>query len=406
MRKYDCTIIGAGASGMMAAVMAARRGLKVCLIEQKNEAGKKILRTGNGKCNLTHKGISPEDYPKVQREITEKVFNSFGYDDTLKFFRETGIFTSEKNGYIYPMSGTALSVRNALVDELKSLKADIFTDTVAKAIQEGFRINISCNGKADETESDSLIMAAGSCAAPVTGSDGSGYKLLEGPGVKVNKPLPALVKLLSDDRTCKRAAGVRLEGIVRLFVDGEFSAQEQGELQFTDDGISGIPVFQISREASAALDEKKRVETEADLAPEMSKDKLYDYFVFGRSNSKDRSLKNFLGGIIPSKMVTAVSDKAGISADRKLSEISEDKCGDLIKALKHYRLLITGTGGFDNAQVCRGGVDLSEINFETMEHMKIKGLFFAGEIVDVDGPCGGYNLQWAWSSGAVAGMNA
>lgn len=388
--------------------MAARRGLKVCILEHKSEAGKKILRTGNGKCNITHAGIKADDYPQSCREIVGKVFDSFGYDETVTFFKETGIFPVEKKGCIYPMSGTALSVRNALVDELKSLKAELITGAEVKSIKSeetSFTIKADCDDREEIIKAASLVIATGSCAAPVTGSDGSGYKLLKGLGVKTVKPLPALVKLLSDDRTCKRAAGVRVEGIVRLFIEGELTAEERGELQFTDDGISGIPVFQISREAAPAIYEGKSVETESDLAPDMSAEDLKEYFIYGFEKASDRSIKNFLGGIIPSRMVTAVADKAGVSADRKLSEISKDKCEALINAIKNYRLRITGTGGFDDAQVCRGGVDLSEIDYDTLEHKNFKGLFFCGEIIDVDGPCGGYNLQWAWSSGAVAGMN-
>ncbi len=405
MKKYDCTIVGAGASGMTAGIIAARRGLKVCLLEHKNEPGKKLLRTGNGKCNFTHKGVTAEDYPLRYRGITGAVFNKFGYESTISFFKELGVFPSEKNGYVYPMSGTALSVRNALVDELKRLKVDIITDVRIESVDPGFFTKALINGKMTEVESATLLMAAGSCAAPGTGSDGSGYILLEKAGVKIKKPLPALVKLLSDDRTCRRAAGVRTDGIIRLFINGELKCTESGEIQFTDDGISGIPVFQISREAAQALDENKRTETVTDLAPGITVEELKDYFKYGFINAGGRSLKNFLGGIIPGKMVTAVADKASVSADKKVCELSEEKALEIVETIKNYRLIITKTNGFDGAQVCSGGVDLAEIDFETMEHRKIKGLFFSGETVDVDGPCGGYNLQWAWSSGAVAGMN-
>ena len=390
---------------MVAGITAARRGLKVCLLEHKNEVGKKILCTGNGKCNLTHAGVCSKDYPDEYGEITAKVFDYFGYEKTIDFFKSIGIFTVEKNDYVYPMSGTALSVRNALSDELKRLKADVFIGADVKRITPGFCVDATVEGKNICFEGKTVIVAAGSCASPVTGSDGSGYRLLEDIGVKIKKPLPALVKFISDDRSCKRASGVRADCSIKLYVNGELKAGDKGELQFTDDGISGIPVFQISRYATLALDEGDEVEVEIDAAPGMTSEELDEYFSYGRKNAEDRSLKNFLGGIMPSKLVSAIADKASISYDKKIRDIGEEKVIEIIQSIKEYRLKIIKTNGFDGAQVCRGGVNLSEINFDTMEHQRIKGLFFAGEIIDIDGPCGGYNLQWAWSSGAVAGMN-
>ena len=390
---------------MVAGITAERRGLNVCLLEHKNEVGKKILNTGNGKCNLTHVGVCPKDYPDEYGEITAKVFEQFGYEKTLDFFKSIGIFTTERNGYVYPMSGTALSVRNALSDELKRLNADVFTGADVKGITPGFCVDAVIEGKKVCFEGEKVILAAGSCASPVTGSDGSGYSLVEKLGVKIRKPLPALVKLISGERSCKRASGVRADCSIKLYVNGELKAGDKGELQFTDDGISGIPVFQISRYAALALDEGKEAEAVIDTAPGMTLEELEEYFFYGRKKSEDRSLKNFLGGIMPSKLVTAVADKTSVSSDKKISDINDEKVREIIHTIKEYRLKIIKTNGFDGAQVCMGGVDLSEIDFDTMEHKRIKGLFFSGEIIDVDGPCGGYNLQWAWSSGAVAGMN-
>ncbi len=416
MLKYDCIVVGAGASGMMAAIMSARSGKKVAIVDHKPEVGKKILQTGNGRCNYTNMNMKADLYPKhIQREISEAL-KLFSLDDTFEFFKSIGIFPRQRNGYVYPYSETALSIRNALWDELKRLDVSIYTGTEVEKITkigEVFSIYISTKikdgnkekQKKNELEGGNLIMATGAKASPKSGSDGSGYKLIKEFSLKFLEPYPALVKLSSSDKYNKLASGVRHTSSLSLFIDGEEVAKDMGEIQFTSEGISGIPVFQVSRYVTPALRSKRKVVAILDLMPEFKEEGLVDMFTKSTEIMGNRSLSNFFGGFLPTKLVAAIAGKSSIGVDRKMRDISKDKLLEFIANIKAYKVEIDGTGGFDLAQVCGGGISLKEVDISSMEAKKVKNLYLVGEILDVDGPCGGYNLQWAWTSGAIAGKS-
>lgn len=409
LKKYDCLVIGAGASGMMAAIMAARSGKKIVVVDHKSEPGKKILQTGNGRCNYTNMNMHAGFYPEKMQNAVAEALERFGLEETLEFFRSVGIFPRQKNGYVYPYSETALSIRNALWYELKRLKVDIFTDTEVSELKKtsDFRMSLmrrSEDGKKVDISSEKLIIAAGSKASPKSGSDGSGYEFLSRLGIRYSEAYPALVKLSSPDKENKKAAGVRHTSRIGLFIDGCETASDMGEVQFVPDGISGIPVFQISRYVAPAIMEKRKVSAVLDLLPEFEIEKLIKDMTATKVRMGDRSLVNFWGGLLPSKLVTAVAGKASVSPDRKVRDISAEKMTEFIEHMKNYRVEINGTNGFDSAQVCSGGVSLDDIEISTMESRQVENLYLAGEILDVDGPCGGYNLQWAWTSGAIAGI--
>lgn len=464
-KYYDTIIIGAGAAGMTAAVFAARTGQKVCVIEHRSEPGKKILQTGNGRCNLTHEGVCGRDYimcgdegytpeskdfrpdqTKEQEaflEFLDTAFGKFGYEETLVFFDSIGIPVRNKGGYIYPYSGTALSVRNALWDEMKRLGVEIVTGAEPEVYRvpfdklpsassgqsrepfdkgdagqirgpreaEGFKVIFDqYAGMADPTENHSdkseiicrrLILATGLKAAPKTGSDGSGISLAKQLGLKVNPVLPALVKLKCEGEVCKPAAGVR--HICRVVLQEDL--QETGEVQFTEDGISGIPVFNLSRYAAIALHKGRYVNVTLDLLPDFTREECEHFIEQHFEDMKSRKLTSFFGGLLPGKLLTAVARTLSISAEKKAEVVGKERIHKLIQTCKRWEMEIAGAHGFEAAQVCAGGVDISQINPETMEIKTIPGLYVAGELCDADGPCGGYNLQWAWTSGAIAGMN-
>jgi hypothetical protein len=396
---YDCIVIGGGAAGMMSAVTAARNEANVLLLEGTSKTGTKILQTGNGKCNFTNYNMSAEMFNSENKEFVANALDKFNQNDAIDFFRSIGVFPKEKNGYVYPHSETAASVREALINELFRLHVEVVTNEPAVSIEKTdvFTVNGTYKGK-------NIILAAGSKAAPKTGSDGSGYILAKKLGHTVVKPLPSLVQLVSDDKICKKMAGVRSTGGVSVHVGSEVFS-DYGEIQYTDYGISGIPIFQISHQAVKGLDAGKKVFVEIDMIPDYSEDELMDY-VAESVKIAPKNIDQLFSGILNKKLVLAVCEKEGIKADVKITEKNIDLAGKAIVAMKKFKIKISGNKSFENAQVCQGGVALSEINPQTLESRIVSGLYFAGEIMDVDGKCGGYNLQWAWTSGYIAGMNA
>jgi hypothetical protein len=255
-------------------------------------------------------------------------------------------------------------------------------------------------------DADTLILATGSKAAPKTGSDGSGYTLAKSLGHTVKKPLPALVQLTSNHAQCKAMAGVRSTGTVTLYVDGKETAKDFGEIQYTDYGISGIPVFQISRYAVLAKDKNKSVTAVIDMLPDFSAEELFKNMQARLKYDGYKDLVTYFSGLLNKKLVLAVLKMLGINSNMSAENAGLKQIKRICCAMKEFQFHITGSRSFDNAQVCQGGVKLSEINSDTLESNICSGLFFAGEVLDVDGKCGGYNLQWAWSSGYVAGKNA
>ena len=398
-------VAGGGAAGLMAAVSAARAGAKVTLLEKNRQAGKKILATGNGRCNLTNVRQEASFYRGEHPEFALKVLESFGMHDTLRLFSELGIFTKNRNGYLYPYSDQASSVAEILRMEAERQNIKLALNTEIERIEKRGDVFAAVT-KGWTYEGDALILAAGSAAAPETGSDGSGYRLAGQMGHRIIRPLPALVQLRCRESFFAKLAGLRMDARIRLYIDGKEAAQDQGEVQFTKNGVSGIPVFQISRWAVKALDEGKKTAVSLDLLPLFSEEEL-EAFLEGRI--RDCGYKKgtaFLTGLFPEKMGACLIERAGIGREKPARQWNEEERKRLAAAIKNFCAEVTGSGDFAQAQVCSGGVDTEEICPETMESRLTPGLYFAGEVVDIDGACGGYNLQWAWSSGYLAGRSA
>ena len=399
--KQQVIVVGGGASGLTAAIMAARSGASVTIMEHMPKPGKKILSTGNGKCNLTNLSMPDGAYRSSQPEFAEKVLKSFTVEETLEFFQDLGIVLTDRNGYVYPNSGQASTVLEALLFELKHLGVSIITDCKVEKIKPDLTV-ISSQGK---KKVDAVILAAGSMAALKTGSDGSGYELAKALGHHMIPPLPALVQLKCREKWFKQAAGVRTEALVTLKIDGKPIASDRGELQFTDYGISGIPVFQISRFASQGLHDGNQVTAELDLFPAVDFSKTQQMLTERKKHFGYRPALEYLNGVINQKLIPILMQEAEIKSGN-VNEITTAQIKKLTEALKSLKTVITATNPYEQAQVCSGGIDTREVNAKTMESKIINGLYLAGEILDVDAICGGYNLQWAWTSGVLAGKHA
>ncbi|WP_349673353.1 NAD(P)/FAD-dependent oxidoreductase [Lacrimispora sp.] len=400
--KQQIIIIGAGASGLAAGISAAREGASVTIMEHTARPGKKLLSTGNGKCNITNLQAPKDAYRGNQPDFVFPALHTVTVSQTMDFFKGLGIVLTERNGYVYPNSGQASTVLEAMLFELEHLGVRIVTECPVKEIKKDLTV-ITDHGK---QRCDRIILAAGSMAAPKTGSDGSGYSLARKLGHHIIEPLPALVQLRCKEKWYKQAAGVRTDALVTLKIDGKTTVSDRGELQITDYGISGIPVFQISRYAARAMNEGRQAAAQLDFLPELSLTDLEKLLFTRHRQFEYRPAEEFLHGVLNSKLAKILLKEAGIGRESWVKEITEKEIKNLVHCIKELKTIIVSTNTFDQAQVCSGGVDTKEVDPVTMESRLTRGLYFSGEILDVDGICGGYNLQWAWSSGITAGIHA
>lgn len=401
--KRKVLIIGGGASGLTAAITAARKGADVTILEHMDRVGKKILSTGNGRCNITNLTMQADCYRCSQKDFPMKVIDQFPVKDTLAFFDSIGILTKSRNGYIYPNSDQASSVLDALRLEAEHLNIRITTGCKVKHIKKLGKGIFCVQSDQGEFLGDTLILAAGSKAASVTGSDGSGYELAKSLGHHIIQPLPALVQLRCEGKHFKQLAGIRCEAALKVLVNGKTAAADEGELQLTDYGISGIPTFQISRFVSVALSRGSKVTVLIDFLPSQTLEETVRFISKRVRRFSDRTCGDFLTGVLNKKLAGVLLKMSGISTENLVSEVCWKQWEHLIDQIKHFEVRVTTTNSFEQAQICCGGVDTREINAQTMESKLVSGLYLVGELVDVDGICGGYNLQWAWSSGHVAG---
>ncbi len=405
MRKRHVIIVGGGASGLVAAISAAREGAKVTLIEQKDRVGKKILSTGNGRCNLTNTYMELECFRGEDVSIVPKVLSQFGLEDTLQFFEDLGVILKDRQGYIYPISDQATTILDVLRMEIERLGVQTLVEHKVEQVRtnrKGFVVQTN----QDVVYGDAVILATGGKASSVLGSDGSGYGLAKAFGHHMSPVVPALVQLKGKGNYFKQLSGVRTNAKVSLFVDGTFMAADTGELQLTNYGISGIPVFQISRYAAKAIYTKKQVVAEIDYLPNMSEEELKTFFEKRVRNHGDKNIEDFFVGVFHKKLIGVFLKEGKISLQICAKELQEKDWKRLFGLFKHFKVQIEDTNAFDQAQICAGGILTSEISPETMESNFVEDLYLTGELLDIDGICGGYNLQWAWSTGFIAGKHA
>ena len=384
-------IIGGGASGMMAAIQAARTGAAVTLLEHNEKPGKKILATGNGRCNLTNLVQEPSRYRSSQPDFPWKIITQYPLEDTLAFFSELGIYTKDRNGWVYPYSDQAAGVAQVLELEARHQKVKIkTTEEVTDILREDGQYLVKT--ATWQYPCDSVIISCGSSASNVEGSSTTGYELAEKLGHTVVKPLPSLCGIRGKDNYYAKWAGSRMDGRITLEIDGETVGEEQGEILFTEYGISGIGVFQLSRYAVRGTDEGKIATCHLDLMPQLTKEELVKLLLDRQQAGSYKNPQELLIGLLPRKMIDVLVKKT--YEPEKIAE-----------RLKDWQVPVKGAYALQQAQICSGGVDPRELT-EQLESRLHPGIYFTGEVIDVDGPCGGYNLQWAWSSGAVAGRAA
>ena len=398
-------VIGGGASGMMAAVTAASEGARVILLEHKDRIGKKILSTGNGRCNFTNIHQEPICYHSEDPLFPWEVVEKFNAQAVISFFLQLGVYSKNRNGYIYPNSDQASAVLDAFRMELDRLKVEIRTGVECREIRPGKK-GFTILTDQEPVRADRVILCAGSKAAPTTGSDGSGYDLAKKLGHRILPVLPALTALKCEEKFFKSIAGVRANGSVSIWSDGECIAKDTGEIQLTDYGISGIPVFQVSRYASQLLYEKKETDAMLDFMPDFTKAQTNAFLRARAQTRPDKSAEMFLIGLFHKKLCDLWIRLSKIPRQRKAGELTADEIACLTDLIKVFRVRIQETNSYDKAQVCCGGIDTREVDPETLESVYVPGLYFAGEILDVDGMCGGYNLTFAWASGYAAGRSA
>lgn len=399
-------IIGGGAAGIMAAISAKDSGHDVSILERNDRIGKKILMTGNGRCNITNNNVNETRYHSDNKNFFAFALNTFSKDDTINFFNMLGLpLETLDGGKMYPMSLQASSVLDILRLALEDRGIPIYTDSkVTKIKKEKNLFKLICSNN-DIYECDKVILASGGKSAPKSGSDGLGLSIASELGHSIINPFPALVQLKLNHKSLKALSGIRFDANTKILVDNEVKRTEFGEILFTDYGISGPPILQLSRIASLNTSLKKKVNLEIDILPNIKDCDVIEFFENHFGAFSYRSVFDSLIGIIHKKIIPVILKEAGIlDIHKPCYELAWNEKNNLFKLLKEWNFEVIGTNSFDNSQVTAGGVNTKEINEKTFESKLVPGLYFCGEILDVDGDCGGFNLQWAWSSGYIAGQ--
>lgn len=396
-------VIGGGASGLVAAIAAAKNGAEVTIYEKLNRVGKKILATGNGRCNYTNMNLSLDCYHSNNLKMAEEAMNFFDLDKTLIFFKDLGIYPYvDESGKVYPSSLQASSLLDVLRYEAKRLKVEEKTDFNVTALRKN-KDKFSIIGN-DTLIADRVILATGGKASPQLGSDGKGYEIARFFGHEIIEPSPALVQLKLKGKYFKRIAGIRFEGRAKAYNKDKLIREEEGEILFTDYGISGPPILQLSRKVIHDLNKGNQPYLSIDMFPDHSKLDLHEILQDRFNRIGYKTLEEGMIGFINKKLIPVVLYEAGFDDLNKLcSSLNKKEIFKIIDILKEWKFDVTGHNSWQQAQSTAGGIKLTQVNPKTLESLKVKGLYFAGEILDVDGDCGGFNLQWAWSSGYTAG---
>jgi predicted Rossmann fold flavoprotein len=410
-RKYDVVIAGAGAAGLVAAIRAAESGASVLVAEKMKQPGLKIRITGKGRCNITNSEDIEDFIQNVlpNGKFLYPAFYEFYTWDIIALLDECGVPCKlERGGRYYPESDKAADVANALYDRAKSAGADFLFETTVNSIvqNEGRLCAVKLSGKdvPAEIECKKFILCTGGKTYPGTGSTGDGYKLAEQAGHEIIKPLPALVALQTNSSYAPQLEGLKLKHIeARLLINGNAKHEEFGELYFTGRGLDGPVVLSLSRFAAIAMDRGEECVISLDLKPALDEDKLKQRLQRDMDEHGKRSLRNLFKNWLPSQMIPVFFEMLKTDRDKPGHQVSGMERDAICCLMKDMRFSVNGTGPWDEAVITSGGVNTDEINPKTLESKLLPGLFFAGELLNLDAPTGGYNLQIAWSTGWLAG---
>ena len=398
----DIIIIGGGPSGIVTAIKAKNKNNNVIVLEKNNAPLKKLLLTGNGKCNYFNEIFSTKNYHSKNIDIVDKIISDKNLNSVKEFFDNLGIIPKIKNGYYYPFSNQATTIKNVLLREAELKGVNIICNSEVLDIEKKDKFIIKCTDK--EYTCDKLVISMGSKAYPKTGSDGLGYSLLEKLGHSIIKPLPALVQLTSNFKYLKDIDGVRTDVYMELFEDDKYIDSESGEIQFTNYGISGICTFNLSNYVTRGLDEGRSEVIKINLVPFIETLITPWMDQYSKKNS-NKNLTELLEGFLNYKLVNMILKVSDLKGTNYYKDLTNEEKLELCKNLRSLKIEITGTKSFDNSQICNGGVPLSEINYQTMESNIVKDLYITGELLDMNGNCGGYNLTTCWISGLLAGKD-
>ncbi len=408
--EFDVVVIGAGAAGLMAAGRAAERGVRVAIIDKNKNLGRKLLITGNGRCNITQAEFNDKEFVKKLDKKGQWLFSAlaaFGPKEAIDFFESRGLKTKvEPGGRVFPISDKAQEVLDVLLKYLREKKVKIFLGEEVLGFNLKNKKIVSVKLGDQEINARSFILCTGGKAYPVTGSTGDGYSWAGILGHKVVKLVPALVPVETKETWPKNLSGLSLKNVrLNLWQDSKKQDSRLGEMLFTHFGLSGPIVLDISKKIGELLPAGEII-IEIDLNPALDILQLDKRLQCDFMANRNKDLKNYLPDLVPQKMAETIIKFSKIDAHKKLNALSREERKKIATLLKSLKTGVRGLMGFDQAMVTGGGVDLKEIDSRTMRSKIIDNLFFAGEIIDLDGPTGGYNLQICWSTGYVAGTNA
>ncbi len=394
-------IIGAGASGLLAAIVAARRGVKVRVFEKNSKVGKKILATGNGRCNITNQTIKTQNYHGANPKFVNVAIDRFNTSTCRAFFEKLGIeMIKGQKGRLYPKSLHSSSVVNLLVYECERLGVEFFLDTLVESIStdaNGFALHV----ESKIYHSSSVLIATGGLAMPTLGANDSGYKFAKSFGHTITPTFASLVQLKCDENP-RDINGVKIQGNIEVLSDKRVVASAQGDILFTNYGLSGSAILDVSREVGKLLQNRDEVDINIDLLSECSKEQLKNILSKRAKNSNGKTLSLWLDGFVNPKLAKFLAKKIDI---KNADNLNSKGLVRLVYMLKNLKFKAISTRGFKSAEVTAGGVNTDEINPKTFESKLQSGLYFSGEVLDIDADCGGYNLHWAWASGYSVGMS-
>ncbi len=421
MRPVRVAVIGGGASGCMAAITAAQAGADVHIFEKNEKPGKKLYATGNGRCNLTNLHMDDSCYhtrtaDKNGSSLIHSAIERYSPADQIRFFADLGVPVYDRDGYVYPRTNQAQTVVRALEKRIAALGIRVHTGCPVRKIrrsQQGTKADdavfyVECNDR-EARAFDTVLLCTGGMAGPQYGTTGDGYRLAASFSHKISTPLPALTALECKGQFLKRAAGVRCRAAVTLYTGNDKKqireGREEGEVQMTDYGISGIPVMQISGMAARLLESKQRVFVQIDFLPEFSDSAFSDEIERRMREDRSQMLGDLFLGLVHKKILDLLLAEKGLQAEMKARRIDDAGIRQILQSMREYTLEVIQVKSFKQAQVTSGGILLEDTDADFQSRLQ-PGLFFAGEVLDVDGRCGGYNLQWAFATGYIAGLAA